>query len=150
MEQAFFFDIDGTIADVTHRLHFLQTKPKNWDAFFAAAKDDVPIAHMVRLCRLLQFSVVGQPIVFLSGRPERTREATTQWLLKHQVMYLKKPLYMRPDGDYRDDAIVKPELMEKARADGWEPIMVFDDRKRVVDAWRAMGIPCAQVAPGDF
>jgi hypothetical protein len=36
------------------------------------------------------------------------------------------------------------------RIDGFEPIMVFDDRNRVVKALRAAGVPCAQVAEGDF
>jgi len=28
--------------------------------------------------------------------------------------------------------------------------MAFDDRNRVVATWRANGVPCAQVAEGDF
>jgi hypothetical protein len=28
-------DIDGTLADCTHRLHHIQKQPKDWDAFFA-------------------------------------------------------------------------------------------------------------------
>jgi len=28
--------------------------------------------------------------------------------------------------------------------------MVFDDRDQVVEMWRANGIPCFQVAPGNF
>jgi hypothetical protein len=35
-------------------------------------------------------------------------------------------------------------------ADGYEPIMVFDDRNQVVKMWRERGIVCAQVAEGDF
>jgi hypothetical protein len=27
---------------------------------------------------------------------------------------------------------------------------VFDDRRQVVDAWRALGLTVFQVAPGDF
>ena len=30
-------DIDGVVADVRHRLHHLDRRPKNWSAFFAAA-----------------------------------------------------------------------------------------------------------------
>ena len=26
-------DIDGTVADCSHRLHWIQSKPKNWKAF---------------------------------------------------------------------------------------------------------------------
>jgi hypothetical protein len=57
---------------------------------------------------------------------------------------------MRKKGDYRDDAVVKIELLQQIRADGFNPLIAFDDRNRVVDAWRANGIICAQVAPGDF
>jgi len=28
--------------------------------------------------------------------------------------------------------------------------MVFDDRDKVVNMWRENGIPCLQVAPGNF
>ena len=42
------------------------------------------------------------------------------------------------------------ELLEQMRLDGWDPGMAFDDRSRVVKAWREAGIPCAQVAEGDF
>jgi len=30
------FDLDGTLANIDHRLHFIKTKPKNWPAFFEA------------------------------------------------------------------------------------------------------------------
>jgi hypothetical protein len=29
-------------------------------------------------------------------------------------------------------------------------VAVFDDRDKVVAMWRSMGVPCFQVAPGDF
>ncbi len=46
--------------------------------------------------------------------------------------------------------IVKAELLDQIVADGFSPVMAFDDRNQVVEMWRARGIPCAQVAPGDF
>ena len=36
-------DIDGTLADLHHRLHHIKNGNKNWDAFFAEVKDDLPI-----------------------------------------------------------------------------------------------------------
>jgi hypothetical protein len=33
--KAVIIDIDGTLADTTHRLHHIKSKPPNWDAFFA-------------------------------------------------------------------------------------------------------------------
>jgi len=57
---------------------------------------------------------------------------------------------MRADKDHRNDDILKIEMLDRIRGDGFEPVMVFEDRSRVVRAWRSAGIPCAQVADGDF
>ena len=145
----FIVDIDGTIANITHRLHHIKKSPKDWDAFFAGCKDDVPISHMLDLVNAM---ALHRYIIFMSGRPERTRTATVEWLRKHGFKYdlTETVLYMRSDGDRRDDSIVKLELLKKAQMDGWKPVMAFDDRDRVVKMWRENGIPCAQVAPGNF
>jgi len=148
---SYIFDLDGTVCDLTDRLHHIQQKPKDWDSFFAAAIDDRPHTHIVAL--LNELIDCGNQIVFVSGRPERTRTATLDWLTLHTNCYrwgMPPVLYMRRDNDRRDDAIVKLELLHKLRADGYEPIMAFDDRTRVVKMWRTAGIPCAQVAEGDF
>jgi hypothetical protein len=56
---------------------------------------------------------------------------------------------MRKAGDYRQDAIVKAEWLE-ALPEDQRPVLAFDDRQQVVDMWRAHGVRCCQVAPGDF
>ena len=38
-------DIDGVLADVRHRLHHLDKRPKDWAAFFAAAGRDPAAAR---------------------------------------------------------------------------------------------------------
>jgi phosphoglycolate phosphatase-like HAD superfamily hydrolase len=141
------FDLDGTLADLSHRLHFIEGDTKDWRAFFAAVADDKPIPHMVKLARDLACFGPAR-VAFVSGRSDECRGQTLTWLFDHIRFSL--PLYMRRAGDHRPDEVVKIELLAQLRADGFEPIMVFDDRSRVVAAWRAAGIPCAQVAPGDF
>lgn len=141
----YIFDIDGTLADCTHRLPHILKEPKDWRAFFAACCDDKPIAHMIQLAVTL--SDADQPIIFVSGRSDECADATMAWLAEH---VFTAPIYMRRAGDHRPDDIVKVELLKRVLADGYEPIMAFDDRKRVVDAWRKAGIPCAQVAEGEF
>lgn len=145
--RCYIFDIDGTLADCGHRLHHIQKQPKDWDAFFAETHNDAPIEHMIDIFLAIEDV---RCVVFVSGRPERTRTVTENWLVEHVLTCGEPSLYMRADGDHRDDDIVKIELLAQIRADGYEPIMAFDDRTRVVNAWRAAGIPCAQVAPGDF
>lgn len=145
MIRCYLFDIDGTLADLTHRLHHIQKHPKDWDSFFDECANDAPIAHVLDLASALSNSTT---LVFVSGRSDRARKATEAWLVKQGLK--DYPLYMRKDGDHRPDHQVKGELLERIRADGWEPIMAFDDRNQVVQMWRAKGIPCAQVADGNF
>ncbi len=57
---------------------------------------------------------------------------------------------MRSEGDHRPDYKVKEELLGRILKDGFEPIMAFDDRDQVVKMWREAGVPCAQVADGNF
>src|ERR1700759_5545664 len=61
-------DIDGVVADVRHRLRFLDRRPKDWDGFFAAADQDLPLeAGIARVTELAG----GHDVVWLTGRPER-------------------------------------------------------------------------------
>ena len=48
------FDIDGTLANCDHRLHYVKNKPKNWDAFYSECMDDHviwPVAEILELFR---------------------------------------------------------------------------------------------------
>lgn len=146
--ECFLFDIDGTIADISHRQHFLDERPKNWDAFHAATSDDVPLRHMRIVLRALVNHLGPRHVLYVTGRVEKTRAATVEWLRWYNFPQLR--LLMRPDGDYRDDTILKREMLDQLRAEGFVPLMVFEDRSRVVNMWREVGVPCAQVAPGDF
>lgn len=148
MARCYIMDIDGTVADNTHRLHYIHNslRKKDWDGFHAACELDVPYPHMLNLVRLLHLTAV----VWVSGRPEKVREATQRWLYQHGFTDGGAPLYMRGEKDFRADDIIKEELLARLRADGWEPIMAFDDRNRVVEMWRRLGIPCAQVREGNF
>jgi hypothetical protein len=57
---------------------------------------------------------------------------------------------MREAGDKRPDDAVKRRMLRRAAKLGKRPDVIFDDRDRVVKMWRSEGIPCFQVAPGDF
>lgn len=144
-KECFIFDIDGTLADGSHRIHHITSGKKDWDAYFQALHGDTLIEPISRLAKTLALCF---DIVYVSGRPEEYREQTEMWL--DNIGLPIGPLYMRPLGDRRNDDIIKIELLAKLRADGYHPIMAFDDRNRVVAAWRKAGITCAQVAEGDF
>ena len=140
------FDIDGTLADVSHRRHFVATKPKDWVSFQKLAHLDgchEPIAVLARSLPLL-----AHRVILCSGHGEQERPVTEAWLEKHQIPY--SALYMRTEKDYRSDEVIKAELLARIRAEGYNPKLAFDDRDRVVAMWRANGVVCAQVAEGNF
>ena len=138
------FDIDGTLADVSERIHHLQKKPKNWKAFFRGMAQDQTIKSMVRLCNIL--SQAGIRIVLCSGRSEEHRSETVQWLKQQKVHHHE--LRLRKTGDRRSDVIVKRKMLvglDKVRV-----LFVVEDRTGVVQTWREEGLVCLQCSPGEF
>jgi hypothetical protein len=73
-------DIDGVVADVRHRLHLVEQRPKRWEEFFARSAGDPVLDEGAALVREL---AVEHDIVWLTGRPERTRRLTERWLAEH-------------------------------------------------------------------
>lgn len=127
------FDIDGVLADATHRQHHVAKRPKDWDAFFAAVGAD-PVIEAGR-ARLLGEAEVHE-VVLLSGRPERTRTDTEGWLTDHGLG--ERRLILRDDDDHRPAATVKAELIS-GLAPPEEVAVVIDDDQTVVERLRAMG-----------
>ncbi|HSK87824.1 MAG TPA: HAD family acid phosphatase [Anaerolineales bacterium] len=138
------FDIDGTLADVSERIHHLRKKPKNWKAFFGGMAQDKAIHSMVRLCNVLH--AAGIEIILCSGRSEEHRDETTKWLAEQGVNY--HDLLLRKDHDRRSDTLVKREML--AAIDKSKVLFVVEDRSRVVEMWRSEGLVCLQCAPGEF
>ena len=143
-EEIVIFDIDGTLADISERVHHVRRKPKNWKAFNAGMAQDKAIHSMVKLCNMLY--AAGIRIVLCSGRNERNRPETVEWLEKQGVKYHE--LLLRKDEDFRSDAVIKREILQGK--DKSKILFVVEDRSRVVEMWRAEGLVCLQPAPGDF
>jgi hypothetical protein len=116
-------------------LHLLERRPKDWAGFFAAAPADPPLRPGVVLAHELAASY---DVVWLSGRPERSRAATLAWLEAHGLP--AGPLYLRSNRDYRPAVEAKLEVLVRLTGDR-EVAVVVDDDPRVVDAVRAAGLP---------
>jgi len=141
------FDIDGTLADLSHRLHYLRESPKNWNMFKSEVVNDTPIEPICILARTMAH--IGHKVILCSGRSEDTREATEQWLWDNDIGYHK--LYMRAEKDYRSDDIVKSLLLAHIILDwGKKPDLWFDDRPRVVKMLRESGVFVADVYQGEI
>lgn len=141
------FDLDGTLADCTHRQHHLRSEgQKNWKQFFKECHLDTPIEHAIRVLHSLRAN--GYQIWITSGRSDEVRAETEEWLAAYDIDYDR--LIMRRAGDHTDDGTLKPSWLENGTIPKDQVLCAFDDRNRVVKAWRATGIPCFQVAEGDF
>lgn len=183
----YIFDLDGTLALIEHRLHFIQRpslqcydcgganrkncvqcadldadfKP-DWRGFFGAVADDKPNMPVIRTLQALRKA--GAEIWIWSGRSDECKAETIEWLCKHGCIDGLRPgllpawlvgvserFRMRKAGDYRDDVVVKSEWLSEIEPPEYKRLVAaFDDRDRVVNMWRDAGVPCFQVAPGEF
>jgi phosphoglycolate phosphatase-like HAD superfamily hydrolase len=136
------FDLDGTLADLTHRLHHIKGEKKNWDAFHAECVNDSlkrDVASVYRAMKDAEYYMV-----ICSGRSDVVREETEAWLDKHGLT--PNMLLMRRKGDYTPDDDLKRQWLQSGKLGCAEHIVcVFDDRQRVVDMWRSEGLTCLQV-----
>lgn len=141
------FDLDGTLADNSHRQSFVRGEKKDWDAFFGAQEQDIPNTPVVALYEALLSS--GQfDIIVVTARPERYREVSERWFASNGIPL--KRMIMRTDGDRRSDQVIKQEILADLRIKGVVPLFVVDDRTPVVQIWRSQGIICLQCADHDF
>ena len=135
--RAVIVDIDGTIA--------LHGDERGHYEYEKVATDTVnhPVAWLVDL---LDTEV---DIIFLSGREDRCRDDTVNWL-NQKLGYGQPKLFMRTTGDHRPDYVIKGELFDAYIRDNYNVQFVLDDRDQVVNMWRGMGLTCLQVAEGNF
>jgi predicted kinase len=134
---AILVDIDGTVALKCDRSPYDETR----------VHEDQPNKPVVAAVRAMREA--GYSVIFCSGRTDGCRDATKAWIDQH----LRLPsygLHMRAAGDMRRDSIVKMEIFDREIRDRWDVLGVFDDRRQVVDMWRALGLTVFQVADGNF
>jgi len=161
------FDLDGTLADIEIRRK-KSIKPNgkmDWDIFFHPdnIKYDKPVPAIVSLIQT--FEDKGYNTVIFSGRNDRSWNETKLWLKRYEIPY--DLLVMRPDkfksksfpvadgnpatSDMRfmPDEILKKKMLDTF-VDINDVLFVVDDRQKVVDMWRDLGLVVLQPAPGNF
>ena len=168
MKNTVIFDLDGTLANIDSRRD-ISMKPNgklDWDIFAAPNSIlalDKPNAPVIKMAQM--FKADGFKIVIFSGRNDRGFDATVQWLNDFKVPF--DLLVMRPD-KFKDKSwpiadgnpatpdmrFMPDEILKKVMLDTFVDIndvfLVVDDRQKVVDMWRDLGLNTFQVAPGDF
>lgn len=92
--------------------------------------------------------IKDRTVILVSGREEKYLPPTLEFLSKHNIKYEK--LFMRQTDDKRKDWIIKNEIWHDHIAGKYNIEFVLDDRNRVVEGWRSLGLTVLQVADGDF
>ena len=161
------FDLDGTLADIdVRRSKSTKSNGKlDWDIFFDAdnIKLDKPNLPVIKLAQM--FHNDGFRVVIFSGRNDRSFDATVSWLktndVPHDLLVMRPDKFKdkswpiadgnpaTPDMRFMPDDILKKKMLDTF-VDINDVFLVVDDRNKVVDMWRSLGLSVFQVAPGDF
>lgn len=159
-QMAILCDLDGTLCNIDHRLHFVRGEgKKDWKNFLY----NIPGDSVNTWCEaILRKMSPAYQIVYCSGRGGECRGETKRWLEDNNLWELRKTfnnavappgehhLYMRERGDHRTDYIVKEIILDFEILTRFTPLFAIDDRKQVVDMWRRRGIVCLHCAEGNF
>lgn len=133
---AIIVDIDGTIADNSHRDKY------RTDLYHT----DKPIWNVIECIKGLQ--AYSTQLLLLTARSESSRKITEDWLASCGLQDYK--LYMRSDDDKRPDFIVKRDIFEKYIKKCYDIIGVFEDRPRNCRMWRQYGLTTYQLTDLEF
>lgn len=141
-------DLDGTIANLEHRLHYIKKDdptPEDYKNFYSEVMGDSPIQDV--LDTVTEEYEAGKTIIFVSGRSDISREDTEAWLEKYAPQIKYSALLMRDSKDRRPDTMVKEDFLKKVLKD-YTIEKVYDDRPSVIRMWRENGLEVIDCGDG--
>jgi hypothetical protein len=133
---AVIFDLDGTLCNISKRNPYDTEK----------CSLDTVHDHVMNMVNL--FNNKQYQILFCSGREDKYRQLTEEWLDKHLAELdfpVQYKLFMRQSSDMRSDDIIKEEMFDKNIRSNYAIKAVIDDRLRVCKMWYALGLPVFRV-----
>lgn len=139
---AIIVDVDGTLALMNGR------QPYDWDRVGTDLPNKPVIDLVGSYLKAQQASGRECELFIVSGRDGICREQTEEWLQKN--FDFEHKLLMRPEHDTRDDTQIKREIYYLYIENEYDVQFVVDDRQKVVDMWRELGLTVFQVADGRF
>ena len=118
----FLIDLDGTLADNSHREHYLKQDPADWDAFFSDPEvmKDVPIPEALAHFKDGQF--IHGEAMFLTSRAESSRGVSRAWLIENGF-----------SGDPSTPLIMKPDILKRLRAKHFKPAAMLSLQGQLPD-----------------
>lgn len=148
MSLIFVVDIDGTLADQSHREGYLRGPVKDWDSYFRpdlVQKDPVLPGAKVGMAKL--YSRLSKEeiaaLYILTGRSESSRDVTTYWLTFHfNVPISQDNLLMRNEQDFRHAVIFKRDKVRLLKGRHPDAHFVFvDDDAELHNMYWEFGLP---------
>jgi hypothetical protein len=137
------FDMDGTLCNVQSVRHHVRASPKDFDAFHEGSANCPPHEYVAESARAA--NLLGNAVLVVTGRMEGWRDLTVDWLNVHNVPF--EALLMRKHGDFREDVVVKREILELEILPNFRIVRAFDDNPAIIKLWRAYDIDVVTV-PG--
>lgn len=136
-------DIDGTLADNSQRIGFIQSTQKDWDAFY---REELVLADrpIVTAQQALPKIMKKHITYFLTGRPERLFEVTRLWLRTNfridwsQAYWAR--LLMRGNEDHRPAVVYKEERIKQLWKEHLDAMLFIDDDDRNTEMYWRYGI----------
>lgn len=154
-KHAIIVNIDGTLSNPNHRRHYVEGENKEWEKFFEKVDRD----EVNDWCKkIIKRFWNDHKVILVTGRPSKSKSGvnvkgkTKQWLKDAGIIVndLQKEgpkhleLHMREEGDFREDVVVKQEILDEQLPDSENILFAIDDREDIAEMWRQNGIPCLQ------
>lgn len=144
-------DLDGTLCDCSHRVHWAQAK--QWEEFHAGIPEDKPNADAVLFLNAIEM-LGTHSLIIVTGRDERQSNATWAWLRAQGLDRHFDNALFRPEGNHAPDHELKLHLVSEffgSRENALNEVaLILEDRDKVVEAWRDAGFRCWQVQAGSY
>ena len=145
MQDLVIFDLEGTLSRVDHVRQFAQPEPDDWEAYLTAImREDVdPVLSAV----FYDHFTASRDLWIATGRSERAREQTEDWLYLKGLYYNK--LLMRAPGDTRYTAEIKLRWLHDGTIPKERVLCVYENDPEVVRMYQTEGITCFHLLRGD-
>ena len=142
--EAWIFDMDGTLCDVSSVRHYVVGETKNFDAFHKAAVTSCP-PHQWVVDAAREADARGIKVLIVSARMARWGRDSLKWATNVGVPW--HDAWFRQNGDFRRDNIVKREIYHDICERGYNVTRAYDDNPSIVALWEELKVDCV-VVPG--
>ncbi len=123
------YDLDGTIADDSHRKHHVLGEKKDFAAYRSLMKNDKPNWPVIE--QMVKDSQGGADIVILTAREDDLVMMTLRQLHKFQITEYISSMFMRPTGYYVPGHQFKEETLHLMVREGFVVTAIVDDDVKV-------------------